>query len=288
MKTILFPTDFSNEAAKALPVAAQLARLFNADLHLIHVLQRLMPGYAPRIHDADAQHLDALIVIGAAFDALKATPALNALRVHTHVLTAADPADLLDDPRFAAADLLVMASTGASGLKELLLGSTTEHLIRRATMPLLVLKNPPGYLDLKTIVFASDFAGQYDASIDFLQMLFDAFDYPAVHLLYINTLNHFVPTHELLPRMEAFARRYQLSGCSFNQQDEYDVETGLLAFAHEKQADLIVLGTHGRRGLRHLLQSSVAEDVANHATISVLALPLHQETVLATVQGLLN
>jgi len=289
MKKILFPTDFSDEAANALPVAAQLARLFNADLHLIHVLQRLMPGYAPRIHDADAQHLDALIVIEAAFDALKSTPALNALRVHTHVLTAADPTDLLADPRFADADLLVMASTGASGLKELLLGSTAEHLIRRATMPLLVLKNPPGYLDLKTIVFASDFADQYDdASIEFLQTLFDAFDYPAVHLLYINTLNHFVPTHELLPRMDAFARRYQLSGCSFNQQDEYDVETGLLAFAHEKQADLIVLGTHGRRGLRHLLQGSVAEDVANHATIPVLALPLHRETVLATVPGPLN
>ncbi len=52
------------------------------------------------------------------------------------------------------------------------------------------------------------------------------------------------------------------------------VETGILNYAHERQADLIVVYTHGRTGLRHLLWGSVAEDVLNHAPVPVLILPL--------------
>ncbi|UFH57102.1 universal stress protein [Spirosoma sp. KNUC1025] len=63
-------------------------------------------------------------------------------------------------------------------------------------------------------------------------------------------------------------------GCILNQLDEYDPETALLHFAQDKKADLIVLGTHGYQGLRHLIQGSLAEDVANHAPIPVLTLPI--------------
>lgn len=279
MRKFLFPTDFSDEATKALPVAAQLARLFNADLHLIHVVSPVLPGYAPRLHDAESQHYQALELIDQAFDELQTLPCLSGLRVYTHVLTGTDPVDLLDDDRFADADLLVMASTGANGLKETLSGSNAEHLVHRANMPVLVLKNLPDHLDLKTVVFASDFHDHYDESIEFLKTLLDGFEHPALHLLFVNTLSRFVPTHEIRPRMEAFAVRYGLSGCALNQADELDVETGLLAFAQANKADLIVLGTHGRRGLRHLLQGSIAEDVANHALIPVLTLPLQSEQV---------
>ena len=77
--------------------------------------------------------------------------------------------------------------------------------------------------------------------------------------------------------MEAFIARYALKRVTINQQNEFDVVTGVLAFAQTKKADLIVLGTHGRRGLRHLFQGSIAEDVANDAPIPVLTLPLQAE-----------
>lgn len=287
MKTIVVPTDFSDEAAKALPVAAQLARLFNAQLHLVHVLPRVVPNYSFQIHDVDALYRQALGQAEHRFEELKTIPCLSGLHLHTHVVSGVEPVDLLQDVRFAGADLLVIASTGATGLQEILLGSNAEHLIRRANMPVLVLKNPPAYIDLKTVVFASDFQNHYDSSIDFLRSLFDGFGYPTIHLLFVNTLSHFVPTHDSKPAMEAFAARYGLSGCTFNLVDEFDVEKGLLDFAKETKADLIVLGTHGRRGLRHLLEGSIAEDVANHATIPVLTLPLRSEhTPIVILEGM--
>ena len=279
MKKIVFPTDFSGTSANAMPVAAQLARLFDADLHLIHVMSPVMPGFTIPLHNADEQYRQSVLLIEQAFDELQTMPCLSGIRVQTHLLTGTEPGDLLDDGRFADADLLVMSSAGATGLDGALIGSNAEHLIQRAKLPVLVLKNPSAALGLKTVVFASDFHDHYDESIDFLNSLLGGFEQPILHLLFVNTISRFVPTHEIKPRMEAFAVRYALNNYTLNHQDEFDVETGLLAFAQDKKADLIVLGTHGRRGLRHLLQGSVAEDVANHSPIPVLTLPLQAEHI---------
>ncbi|MBC8155744.1 MAG: universal stress protein [Bacteroidetes bacterium] len=279
MKTIVFPTDFSAAAANALPVAAGLARQFDADLHIVHVLSPVMPGFTPHLRDTQLRCRRAVAGIDLAFDELRAMPYLTDLRVKTHTLAGIDPMYLLDDDRFAEADLLVMASTGASGLKETLLGSNAEHLIQRAKIPVLVLTPPADSFTITTVVFASDFHDHYDESIDFLKTLLAGFGQPVVHLLFVNTLSRFVPTHEIRPRMESFADRYALANYTINQQDEVDVETGLLTFARAKNADLIVLGTHGRQGLSHLFRGSIAEDVANHALIPVLTLPLQAEHV---------
>jgi nucleotide-binding universal stress UspA family protein len=51
---------------------------------------------------------------------------------------------------------------------------------------------------------------------------------------------------------------------------EAETRTGILDVAAEWQADLIVLGSHGRRGIRRFMLGSVAESVARHAPCSVL------------------
>ena len=277
MKKIVFPTDFSDEAAQVLPIAAQLTRQLKATLHLVHVVPPALIEYSSLLRDAGGRYLQLLGEIEQQFDAVLMLPCLQNLKVHTHVVFGHAPTDLLKDPRFCDADLLVVASTSANGWKELLTGSNAEHLIRQAKMPILVLKNPPDYLSVKTIVFASDFEDHYESSLDLLQTLLDRFDYPTVHLVFVNTLSHFVPTSTIKPRLEAFAAKYCLGDCLLDQLDEFDVEKALLTFVRKKKADLLVLGTHGWGKLHHFLEGSLAEDVANHAPVPVLTLPLQLE-----------
>lgn len=47
----------------------------------------------------------------------------------------------------------------------------------------------------------------------------------------------------------------------------------ILATAKEWEADLIVMGTHGRSGLSHLFQGSIAEHTVKHATVPVMVIP---------------
>ena len=51
---------------------------------------------------------------------------------------------------------------------------------------------------------------------------------------------------------------------------EAETRTGILGVAEEWKADLIVLGSHGRRGLKRFFLGSVAEGVARHAKSSVM------------------
>jgi len=53
------------------------------------------------------------------------------------------------------------------------------------------------------------------------------------------------------------------------------VAESLVEEAGRWQADLLVLGTHGRRGFRRLLLGSVAEGVTKHSAIPVLLIPMH-------------
>ena len=56
---------------------------------------------------------------------------------------------------------------------------------------------------------------------------------------------------------------------------------GIVEIAEEERVDLIVMGTHGRRGLSRLLMGSVAEDVVRHAPCPVLTLKQPQEVLAA-------
>ena len=49
-----------------------------------------------------------------------------------------------------------------------------------------------------------------------------------------------------------------------------DVREAIVVLAAKRHADLIVLGSHGSRGVRRFLLGSVSENVARHATCSVL------------------
>ena len=51
---------------------------------------------------------------------------------------------------------------------------------------------------------------------------------------------------------------------------DYTVEDGILNFSNKMGADLIIIPTHGRKGLAHFFEGSIGEDIANHSTLPVM------------------
>jgi len=72
--------------------------------------------------------------------------------------------------------------------------------------------------------------------------------------------------------LDAAARELENSGFRHVETRVIDAEarTGILELAAQWQSDLIVLGSHGRKGLEKLVLGSVAESVARHSSCSVL------------------
>jgi nucleotide-binding universal stress UspA family protein len=169
--------------------------------------------------------------------------------------------DIIERDKF---DLVVMGSHGASGFKEFISGSNAERIVRRAAAPVLVVKDTyKGAIN--SIVFPNtletDGQEQLTMQVKALQSFFKA----TVHIVYINTPALFTSDTITLKRLKAFAKRYMFKNYTVNVFNHENEEGGILHFTQTVGGHMIALGTHGRRGVSHLLNGSLAEDLVNHS-----------------------
>jgi hypothetical protein len=158
--------------------------------------------------------------------------------------------------------LVVMGTHGASGLKEYLIGSNTEKMVRLSPVPVLTVRKSFDLPQIKDIVFPTNLhLDQVNlvARIKEVQSFFSA----KLHLLLVNTPYNMKRTIDETQMMEGYAKHYKLRDYTLNTRNDFHVEDGIINFAHEIKADMIAMGTHGRRGLAHLFMGSVAEEVVN-------------------------
>jgi len=135
LKKLLVATDFGPAANAALTYGQALARTFDAELHLLHVMENSFLRASP----ADP-HAHKAAVLRTLHEQLTAGD-----RPKTHVLveTSDNPADAIT--QYAEAvniDLIVIGTNGRSGVAQLLVGSVAERVVRTARCPVLTVKHP--------------------------------------------------------------------------------------------------------------------------------------------------
>ncbi|WP_284889030.1 universal stress protein [Burkholderia sp. lyk4-R2A-23] len=108
--------------------------------------------------------------------------------------------------------------------------------------------------------------------IDFLVPAYDTYGYDPSILIDAFREEGLRVTADAATRMKARDVAGTPQICNVAPAGE-DVAQRIVGFAGEIDADLIVLGTHGRRGFRRLVLGSVAERVLRHATCPVLMIP---------------
>jgi len=89
-------------------------------------------------------------------------------------------------------------------------------------------------------------------------------------LVYVNTPgDNFLSTTDAFKRINKFLH---LAKASLEVEifNDYSIEQGIISFGESRNADLIGMPTHGRKGLTHFLMGSIGEDVANHSKIPVI------------------
>lgn len=280
MKRILVPTDFSEEARNAYEVALQIARHTGAAIKLLHVVEA--PYYS-----ANFSATGDVLVGTDNMEQVYMLRLLESTKAQMNELLRNVPhqgVDVVhevevDRPIKKIArtikedkvDLVVMGSKGSSGLDEFLIGSNTEKVVRSAECPVLTVKGRFEQFTVREIVVPSDFKREVrhvmERFKDF-QELFGA----RMHLVYINTPGAFESSSNLRQKLEEVAQRYNLRNYTINVYNDVMEEDGILHFANDIRADLIMMATHGRTGLSHLLSGSIAEDLVNHTQIPVLTM----------------
>lgn len=270
MNRILVPTDFSEQATNALKVAAMLAKKYDADIYLLHMMEIPMQHIDPGAVKSDIpETLFFMKLAHKKFEDLLDSDFLEGITVHETVKADITFNEIKDACKEFNIDLIVMGSHGASGLKEMFIGSNAEKVVRSSDVPVLVIKNHHESFDIKNFVFASDFKNDnretYKQAVKFAQ-LFGA----KIHLLLVNTANNFITTYESRTLIDDFISGQTFENYTVNVLNDTSVEEGILNFSAEIDADLIGISTHGRQGIAHFFNSSISEDLVNHAKQPVI------------------
>src|SRR5690606_5400778 len=152
----------------------------------------------------------------------------------------------------------------------------TEKVIRTSDIPVLAIKGNNSEISFNKVVFANDFTEEsakgFEKIINFLKL-----NGANPHFLMINTPNNFKPTHVAEQMAHDFLKQFNLDAYEFSIYNDLDIEKGILNFADRINADLIAMGTHGRKGFARLLNGSISEDLLNHSPKSIITFMLYHK-----------
>ncbi|MEX0703235.1 MAG: universal stress protein [Planctomycetales bacterium] len=141
---ILLPTDFSDNSALALNYAAAFAEKFQAELHLLHVVQDLVamvpePGLA---FPPPGEYMNELKASAEQSLARLPDPATANIASVVRVVRQGPPfVEIIRYAREQEIDLIVMGTHGHSGLAHVFLGSVAEKVVRKAPCPVLTIRS---------------------------------------------------------------------------------------------------------------------------------------------------
>lgn len=281
MKKILVPTDFSGNAGHALEVAATLAAKYNATLVLLHANTQAI--YAPPLAEyGNVVSFDMMDYSAAAAEELyglkkelTSDPEFADLQIETIVEEGFLYSAIERVAKDNWIDLIVMGTKGATGAVEFFVGSNTEKVIR--VSPCAVLAVPVNATDpfnIKTVVVPTtlkDDQGKVFAQVAEWQKAFPF----TVKILYLNNPGGYKDEAAIQAAAAQFSEKAGLVNAStFVSSNTFDEEAAILQFAQINKADMIIMGTHQRQGLSHMLFGSLTEDTANHASVPVLSIPI--------------
>ncbi|AKD04105.1 universal stress protein [Pontibacter korlensis] len=282
MRRILVPTDFSEEARNAYEVAISIARRTGAAIKLLHVVET--PYYSSNFSATGdvmlgSDNMEQVFMLrllestkSQMNELLRSLPH-DGVEVVQEVDVDRPISKIRRTIKEDNVDLVVMGSKGSSGLDEFLIGSNTEKVVRTAECPVLTVKHRIPNFNVREIVLASDFKREIGHAMSHFKNFQELFG-ARLHLVYINTPGAFESSSNLRQKLQYTAEKYSLQNYSINIYNDVMEEDGILHFANDIQADLIMMATHGRTGLAHLLSGSIAEDLVNHTRIPVLTVHL--------------
>lgn len=138
---VLAPVDLSDQSELVLHHAAALAESYAAPIDLLHVVEE---AAYPNVYGLDPLTPSTPNVQDRAREALETLASKLDLRtdpVNVHVLAGNAARDVVEFAEDQAADLIVMATHGRTGLERFLIGSVAEKVVRRAPCPVFTLKS---------------------------------------------------------------------------------------------------------------------------------------------------
>jgi nucleotide-binding universal stress UspA family protein len=271
MKTILVPTDFSKAAANALNYALEIASRTGATVHLLHVMAPT-EGVNNSVYeifwmdDYIKARRESLSQLGRR--ALR-KQGLGDVAIQAEVRLGYPLTEILQYGKEIKADLIVMGTTGTTGLKQVFLGSTTAAVFGKVRIPVLAVPAKGAFRSGGRFALATDFHLQLDAaSLAVLKELLDVHD-TGLTVVHIAKKPKDMPDHR---QEEQFMRKIDGLKPDFHYLEGENVPQEVGNFLEAAGANGLIAVSHDHSLLHRLFSDSVTRQLAHRVHVPMLVL----------------
>ncbi|MFK7812976.1 MAG: universal stress protein [Maribacter sp.] len=279
MKEILLPTDFSDYALNAIFTAIKLQHKTPCHFILLHAYEpdtinksgRQSSSRAGIVYDAMQKHAfnkleEALNVIAKVSDYNEHTFSVKAVRgnLATVISELVPKHDL---------DLIVMGTKGATGAKQIFLGSNTVRVLKKVrNCPILAIPEKFNFQSLSNIVFPTEYAHFFSKrQLKPLTVLAEAW---RSQVLVFHVAQEFKLSEQQVANKNILKERLASIKHSFYKVTiRTTVAEAITEFANEQVADMICLIHYGHTFMEKLTQEPVVNRVGFHTEMPLLILP---------------
>jgi nucleotide-binding universal stress UspA family protein len=275
MKKIIVPLDFSATSLNAFTYALHLAKKIRAEIITVHIHEIEINS---TVEFYDFLWANYEISELSEFENYKSNvPKLREIAEKfqlsdiqiSHILEQGIAADAITAlAKKEKADYIVMGTNGASGVKELFLGSLTEKIINNAFTPVLAIPPHGVYNKIRKILFLTKFDAADKPILDKAVKFASLFKAP-VEVLQLGADRHDFEQ----PILKDWKKKYLQQAVNFNILDTNDVEKSVLGFIKLNHIDLAIMSAHHKNLFERLFVFSLASKMAFHSTVPVLAFP---------------
>jgi len=274
MEYILVPTDFSENAFNALEYAINVAKLFETKIIVLHTYEIPYGGASSfknisykikEIAEEDLLHLHNNII---------KKGLNNAITIEFNILNTDLISGIRDTIETNDVGLIVMGTAGASGLKELFLGSNTSEVIKNISCPIIAVPKKTNFKKIENIIFATDF--DLDCNNENITFIIDLTKRLNARLTMVNiqTVNtNFAETRDNADKFFEYCKE-ELKNVNYDYHyiiDE-DIANGINKAYKNNNADLLVMVKKSHGLIDHLFNKSMTKSVVSDAKLPLLTI----------------
>lgn len=273
MKQILFPTDFSEAANTAFIYALRFADSFNAELVILHVYDlpivetTMMPETATEIFDiVEMNQFESFRDELPKMHKLAENRKLGHVPMRNILLYGDVVYNINKVCKEEDIDMVVMGTSGASGLKETFIGSVTASVIANVKVPVLGIPAEADYHPIKSMAFTTQYRDKDNDSLKRALEIADKFG-ARLQCIYIKNPDDPSDLEEKINEWKAYYRGRNID--FFNIAGDH-IEQTLLDFIESQQIGLLVMRAHKRNFFESLFHRSLTKKMAYHSKVPLL------------------
>lgn len=276
MKKILLPTDFSKNAWNAIVYALEFFKNERCTFYILHT-------YTPTFYRVDymmgGPTFSAIPDVGvelaqAGLDKTLADIKKKHKNTKHQFKTLSAFNTLTDEIREVAErekiDLIVMGTQGATGAKEIFLGTRTVYVMRKSKVPVLAIPHSYTFKEIKSIVFSTDYTNPFNEKE--LRFLAYAVKMHKAKLTVLNVKDDYKLTDDQIANRESLTGHFQGLGPIFEQVKGKDMPNTIHEYIHQRKIGLLAMMNRKHSFLSKLMVKPTIDSIGYHTQIPFLVI----------------